>query len=445
MSKYNKEDIMRMVEEEDVEFIRLQFTDIFGMLKNVAITASQLEKALDNRCMFDGSAIEGFVRIDESDMYLYPDLDTFEVFPWRPQQGKVARFICDVYNPDGTPFSGDPRYVLKRAVKRAQDMGYVLNVGPECEFFLFHTDEEGRPTTSTHEMAGYFDVSPIDLAENVRRDIVLNLEEMGFQVEASHHEIAPAQHEIDFQYTDALRAADNIMTFKMAAKTIAKRHGLHATFMPKPREGMNGSGMHINMSLSDKEGRNLFADDRDALRLSRDAYYFMAGILKHMKAMTILTNPLVNSYKRLIPGFDAPIYIAWSPTSNRSSLIRIPSPRGESTRIELRCPDSAMNPYLALAACLSAGLDGIEKKTGLPACVEGNMFTMEPEELRERNVERIPETLGDAIEAYSGDVFMKEVLGEHIYTKYLEAKEQEWRDFRAQVTDWEVSQYLYKY
>ena len=445
MSKYSKEDIMRMVEEEDVEFIRLQFTDIFGMLKNVAITASQLEKALDNRCMFDGSAIEGFGRIDESDMYLYPDLDTFEVFPWRPQQGKVARFICDVYNPDGTPFSGDPRYVLKRAVKRAQDMGYVLNVGPECEFFLFHTDEEGRPTTSTHEMAGYFDVSPIDLAENVRRDIVLNLEEMGFQVEASHHEIAPAQHEIDFQYTDALRAADNIMTFKMAAKTIAKRHGLHATFMPKPREGMNGSGMHINMSLSDKEGRNLFADDQDALRLSRDAYYFMAGILKHMKAMTILTNPLVNSYKRLIPGFDAPIYIAWSPTSNRSSLIRIPSPRGESTRIELRCPDSAMNPYLALAACLSAGLDGIEKKTGLPACVEGNMFTMEPEELRERNVERIPETLGDAIEAYSGDVFMKEVLGEHIYTKYLEAKEQEWRDFRAQVTDWEVSQYLYKY
>ena len=445
MSKYSKEDIMRMVEEEDVEFIRLQFTDIFGMLKNVAITASQLEKALDNRCMFDGSAIEGFVRIDESDMYLYPDLDTFEVFPWRPQQGKVARFICDVYNPDGTPFSGDPRYVLKRAVKRAQDMGYVLNVGPECEFFLFHTDEEGRPTTSTHEMAGYFDVSPIDLAENVRRDIVLNLEEMGFQVEASHHEIAPAQHEIDFQYTDALRAADNIMTFKMAAKTIAKRHGLHATFMPKPREGMNGSGMHINMSLSDKEGRNLFADDRDALRLSRDAYYFMAGILKHMKAMTILTNPLVNSYKRLIPGFDAPIYIAWSPTSNRSSLIRIPSPRGESTRIELRCPDSAMNPYLALAACLSAGLDGIEKKIGLPACVEGNMFTMEPEELRERNVERIPETLGDAIEAYNGDSFMKEVLGEHIYTKYLEAKEQEWRDFRAQVTDWEVSQYLYKY
>lgn len=445
MSKYSKEDIKRLVDEEDVEFIRLQFTDIFGLLKNVAITSSQLEKALDNRCMFDGSAIEGFVRIDESDMYLYPDLDTFEIFPWRPQQGKVARLVCDVYNPDGTPFSGDPRYVLKRAVKKAQDMGYVLNVGPECEFFLFHTDEEGRPTTETHEMAGYFDVSPIDLAENVRRDIVLNLEEMGFEVEASHHEIAPAQHEIDFQYTDALRAADNIMTFKMAAKTIAKRHGLHATFMPKPKEGMNGSGMHINMSLSDKTGRNLFVDRQDNLGLSRDAYYFMAGILRHMKAMTILTNPLVNSYKRLIPGFDAPIYIAWSPTSNRSSLIRIPSPREESTRIELRCPDSAMNPYLALAACLAAGLDGIEKKTGLPACVEGNMFTMEPEELKRRNVERIPETLGDAIEAYGGDSFMREVLGEHIYTKYLEAKEREWRDFRAQVTDWEVSEYLYKY
>ena len=445
MSKYTKQDIIRIVEEEDVEFIRLQFTDMFGTLKNVAITSSQLEKALNNECMFDGSSIEGFVRIEESDMYLYPDLDTFVIFPWRPQQGKVARIICDIYTADRKPFEGDPRYALKKAVADAESMGYRFDVGPECEFFLFNQDEDGQPTTMSTERAGYFDLGPVDLGENARRDMVLTLEDMGYEIEASHHEVAPAQHEIDFQYTDALRAADNIMTFKMAAKTIAKRHGLHATFMPKPREGMNGSGMHINMSLSDKEGRNLFADDQDALRLSRDAYYFMAGILKHMKAMTILTNPLVNSYKRLIPGFDAPIYIAWSPTSNRSSLIRIPSPRGESTRIELRCPDSAMNPYLALAACLSAGLDGIEKKTGLPACVEGNMFTMEPEELRERNVERIPETLGDAIEAYSGDVFMKEVLGEHIYTKYLEAKEQEWRDFRAQVTDWEVSQYLYKY
>ena len=445
MSKYTKEDVIRLVEEEDVEFIRLQFTDIFGTLKNVAITSSQLEKALNNACMFDGSSIERFARIEEADMYLYPDLDSFAIFPWRPQQGKVARLICDVHRIDGAPYEGDSRYVLKKAVEHAKACGYVFHVGPELEFFLFDTDDSGRPTTNTSEKAGYFDLGPLDLGENVRRDMVLTLEDMGFEIESSHHEVAPAQHEIDFKYADALSAADNIMTFKLAVRTIAKRHGLHATFMPKPKAGVDGSGMHINMSLSDKEGRNLFADDQDALRLSRDAYYFMAGILKHMKAMTILTNPLVNSYKRLIPGFDAPIYIAWSPTSNRSSLIRIPSPRGESTRIELRCPDSAMNPYLALAACLSAGLDGIEKKTGLPACVEGNMFTMEPEELRERNVERIPETLGDAIEAYSGDVFMKEVLGEHIYTKYLEAKEQEWRDFRAQVTDWEVSQYLYKY
>lgn len=445
MRKYSKDDIMRMAEEEDVEFIRLQFTDIFGMLKNVAVTSSQLVRALDNRCMFDGSAIEGFVRIDESDMYLFPDLDTFEILPWRPQQGKVARLICDVHNPDGTQFLGDPRYVLKRAVKKAADRGYVFNVGPECEFFLFHTDEEGRPTTRTHEMAGYFDVSPIDLAENVRRDIVMNLEEMGLEVEASHHELAPAQHEIDFRYTDALKAADNIMTFKMAAKIIAKRHGLHATFMPKPKEGVNGSGMHINMSLSDRKGRNLFAKESDPLKLSQEAYWFMAGILHHMKAMTILTNPLVNSYKRLVPGYDAPIYIAWSSTSNRSSLIRIPSPRGENTRIELRCPDSAMNPYLALAACLNAGLDGIEKRMALPACVEGNMFAMEPQELRKRNIERIPETLGEAVEAYEGSEFINEVLGEHIYTKYLEAKKKEWRAFKAQITDWEVSEYLYKY
>ena len=446
MSRYSKDDIIRMVQEEDVEFIRLQFTDIFGQLKNVAITSSQLEKALDNQCMFDGSAIEGFVRIDESDMYLYPDLDTFEIFPWRPQQGKVARLLCDVHNPDGTPFAGDPRYVLKQAAERAASMGYTFQVGPECEFFLFHTDEEGRPTTGTHEMAGYFDVSPIDQAENVRRDIVLNLEEMGFAVEASHHEIAPAQHEIDFQYTEALRAADNIMTFKMAARTIAKRHGLHATFMPKPKEGVNGSGMHINMSLSDSQGKNVFAGkDTDPLRLSPTAYSFIAGILYHMKAMTILTNPLVNSYKRLVPGYDAPIYIAWSSTSNRSSLIRIPSPRGESTRIELRCPDSAMNPYLALAACLQAGLDGIERGIPLPPCVEGNMFAMEPEELKQRRVERIPETFGDAIEACEGNTFIKGVLGDHIYTKYLEAKKREWRAFRAQVTDWEIRQYLYKY
>lgn len=445
MGKYGKEDICRLVKEEDVEFIRLQFTDIFGMLKNVAITSSQLKKALDNRCMFDGSCIEGFVRIEESDMYLYPDLDTFEIFPWRPQQGKVARMICDVYRPNQTPFEGDPRYVMKKNLKEAADMGYIFNVGPECEFFLFHMDEEGRPTTETHEMAGYFDVGPIDLAENVRRDIVLNLEDMGFEIEASHHEIAPAQHEIDFQYAEGLVAADNIMTFKMAVKTIAKRHGLHATFMPKPKAGVNGSGMHINMSLADQDGKNAFEDQLDELGLSRIAYQFMAGILYHMKELAILTNPLVNSYKRLVPGYDAPVYIAWSASANRSPLIRIPSSRGSSTRIELRCPDSAVNPYLALAACLAAGLDGIKKEMVPPASINANIFSMTPEEMQTYGIDQLPETLGEAIEAFEDNAFIKEVLGNHIYTKYLEAKKEEWRIFRAQVTDWEVEEYLYKY
>lgn len=445
MSKYSKEDIIRLVDEEDVEFIRLQFTDIFGMLKNVAITSSQLEKALNNKCMFDGSAIEGFVRIEESDMYLYPDLDTFEVFPWRPQQGKVARLVCDVYRPNRKPFEGDPRYVLKKVIREAADMGYKFHVGPECEFFLFHTDEEGKPTTETHEMAGYFDVGPIDMAENVRRDIVLNLEDMGFEIEASHHEIAPAQHEIDFQYADGLTTADNIMTFKMAVKTIAKRHGLHATFMPKPKAGVNGSGMHINMSLADMDGKNAFVDPDDELGLSKVAYHFMAGILSHMKEITILTNPLVNSYKRLVPGYDAPVYIAWSASSNRSPLIRIPSSRGSSTRIELRCPDSAVNPYLALAACLGAGLDGIKKQMMPPRSVDTNIFAMTEEEMAALGIEQLPETLGEAIEAFEGNDFVQELLGKHIYTKYLEAKASEWREFRAQVTDWEVKEYLYKY
>lgn len=445
MSKYSKEDIIRLVEEEDVEFIRLQFTDIFGMLKNVAITSGQLEKALNNKCMFDGSAIEGFVRIQESDMYLYPDLDTFVVFPWRPQQGKVARLVCDVHHPNGQPFEGDPRFVLKKVIHEAAEMGYTFQVGPECEFFLFHTDEEGKPTTETHEMAGYFDVGPIDLAENVRRDIVLNLEDMGFGIEASHHEIAPAQHEIDFQYADGLTTADNIMTFKMAVKTIAKRHGLHATFMPKPKAGVNGSGMHINMSLTDLNGNNAFVDETDDLGLSRVAYQFMAGILKHMKAITILTNPLVNSYKRLVPGYDAPIYISWSACANRSVLIRIPSSRGNSTRIELRCPDSAVNPYLALAGCLAAGLEGIRKQMEPPAGVDDNIFAMSEDEMKARKIKQLPETLGEALEAFEDDPFVRGVLGDHIYKKLLQAKAAEWKKFRAEVTDWEIEEYLYKY
>lgn len=440
---YSKEDIMRLADEEDVEFIRLQFTDIFGNLKNVAVTASQLEKALNNECMFDGYAIEGFARIEESDMYLYPDYSTLEVFPWRPQQGKVARLICDVHRPDGGPFEGDPRYILKRAIKEAADLGYTFKVGAECEFFLFHLDDNGMPTTITHEQAGYFDVGPVDFGENARRDMVLTLEDMGFVVEASHHDVAPAQHEINFCYDEALATADNIMTFKLAVKTIARRHGLHATFMPKPRYGMNGSGMHINMSLS-KDGRNIFSDEKDKLGLSLEAYYFIGGIMKHMKAMTAITNPLVNSYKRLVPGYEAPAYISWSAT-NRSPLIRIPAARGTGTRMELRCPDPSANPYLALAVCLRAGLDGIKNRILPPASVDRDIYGMSAQERRERGIEEIPGTLMEAIRYMEADDFVKETLGEHVFKKYIAAKKEEWNRYLCQVTDWEINEYLNKY
>ena len=440
---YTKEDIMELVQDEDVEFIRLQFTDMFGQMKNVAITVSQLGKALDNRCMFDGSSIEGFARIEEADMILYPDLDTLAIFPWRPQQGKVARLICDVKRPGGEPFEGDPRYVLKRAVREAAELGYTFEVGPECEFFLFHTDENGLPTTITHEKAGYFDLGPLDLGENARRDMVLTLEDMGFIVESSHHEIAPAQHEIDFQYDEALAAADNIMTFKLAVKTIAKRHGLHATFMPKPKFGVNGSGMHINMSLA-KDGKNIFSDPSDKNGLSREAYWFIGGIMKHMKGMTAITNPLVNSYKRLVPGYEAPVYIAWSAT-NRSPLIRIPSSRGEHTRIELRCPDPSANPYLALAVCLRAGLDGIVNHIDPPESVDCNIFDLTDEERKSRGIEAVPASLREAVSELGKDELIREVLGVHMADKYIRAKKEEWEKYTAQVTEWEISQYLNQY
>lgn len=443
MKQYSKEEIMKLVEEEDVEFIRLQFTDIFGTMKNVAVTSSQLEKALNNECMFDGSSIEGFVRIEESDMYLYPDLNTLEIFPWRPQQGKVARFICDVYRPNKTPFEGDPRYILKKVLQEAKEMGYTFQVGPECEFFLFHTDDNGLPTTITHEKAGYFDLAPLDLGENARRDMVLNLEDMGFIIEASHHEVAPAQHEIDFRYDEALSTADNIMTFKLAVKTIAKRHGLCATFMPKPVYGVNGSGMHTNMSLS-KDGRNLFADENDPLGLSREAYNFIAGIMEHIKGMTAITNPLVNSYKRLVPGFEAPVYIAWSAT-NRSPLIRIPAGRGEGTRIELRSPDPSCNPYLTLAVCLAAGLDGIKRNLSPQKAVDYNIFHMTDEERKKAGIQYLPGTLLEAIEALEQDEFIKNVLGEHIASNYIKAKKAEWLSYRSQVTEWEINQYLIRH
>ena len=442
MKKYTKQDIIRMVEEDDVEFIRLQFTDMFGNMKNVAITTGQLEKALNNECMFDGSSIEGFVRIEESDMFLYPDLDTYVTFPWRPQQGKVARLICDVYTTDRRPFEGDPRFILKSVLKEAADMGYTFDVGPELEFFLFHMEENGQPTTSTHERAGYFDLGPLDFGENARRDIVLTLEEMGLSVEASHHEVAPAQHEIDIKYQDALVTADNINTFKLVARTIAKRHGLHATFMPKPKHGVDGSGMHVNISMK-KDGRNVFEDPSDKLGLSKEAYYFIAGIMKHIESMTAITNPLVNSYKRLVPNFEAPVYIAWS-ASNRSPLIRIPACRASSTRIELRSPDPSANPYLMLAVCLAAGLDGIKNQLTPPEGINGNLFELSDEERTKLGIKRLPANLCEAVEALENNEFVMNVLGDHISKKYIDAKKTEWEEYRAQVTTWELDQYLYR-
>jgi glutamine synthetase len=443
MGKYTKEDIIRMVNDQDVEFIRMQFTDIFGQLKNVAITKSQIEKAVNNEIMIDGSSIEGFVRIQESDQCLYPDLDTFAILPWRPQVGKVARLICDVYNTDGTPFVGDPRGVLKRVIKKASSLGCTFNVGPECEFFLFQTDDEGRPTTKCNDEAGYFDLGPLDHGESTRREICLALEKLGYEVEASHHEVAAGQHEIDFKYSEALKAADDIMTFKFAVKTIAQKNGLHATFMPKPIYGINGSGMHTNMSLF-KDGVNVFFDPTDERGLSKTAYSFIAGILYHMKGMTAITNPLVNSYKRLVPGYEAPCYMAWS-ASNRSTLIRIPAARGKGTRVELRCPDPACNPYLELAVCLAAGLDGIEKGMTPPAEISDNIFEMNDEERKANGIDSLPGSLEEAINELKADSFIRETLGEHVFTQYVAGKEKEWDEYRTQISNWEIDKYLVAY
>ena len=443
MSRYSKEDIIRMVHEQDVEFIRMQFTDIFGQLKNVAITASQIEKAVDNQIMIDGSSIEGFVRIEESDQYLRPDLDSFAILPWRPQHGKVARLICDVYNPDGTPFIGDPRGALKRVLKKAADMGYSFNVGPELEFFLFETDEQGKPTTRTGDEAGYFDLGPLDHGESTRREICMALEAMGFEIEASHHEVAAGQHEIDFKYADALTTADRIMTFKLAVKSISQKNGLHATFMPKPVFGINGSGMHTNMSLF-KDGRNVFFDESDPRKLSKIAYSFIAGILAHVKGMAAITNPLVNSYKRLVPGYEAPCYLAWS-ASNRSALIRIPAARGQATRVELRCPDPACNPYLTLAVCLAAGLDGIEKGMTPPEETTENIFAMDAETRAAKGIDSLPGSLSESVDAMEKDAVVAEALGGHIFDYYTAGKRREWDDYRTAVSDWEIAKYIITY
>ena len=441
---YTKEDIIRIVKEEDIEFIRMQFTDIFGQLKNVAITASQIEKAVNNQIMFDGSSIEGFVRIDESDQYLYPDLDSFTIFPWRPSHGRVARLICDVHDPDGAPFVGDPRYVLKQVIQKANDMGFdAFNVGPEAEFFLFQTDDEGKPTVRTNDEAGYFDLGPLDHGEGTRREICMSLEQMGFEIEASHHEVAQGQHEIDFKYADALRTADNIMTFKLAVKTLAQKNGLHATFMPKPIFGVNGSGMHTNMSLF-RDGKNAFYDPSDPKGLSNAAYSFIAGLLAHVKGMAAITNPLVNSYKRLVPGYEAPCYLAWS-ASNRSALIRIPAARGQSTRVELRCPDPACNPYLELAVCLAAGLDGIEKGLTPPPEITDNIFAMSPAARRRRGIEALPGSLEEALVCMKKDKLIMDTLGEHVTGQYIAGKEAEWEEYRTRVSSWERDKYMILY
>jgi len=444
VGKFTKEDIKRLIEEKNVSFIRLQFTDILGTIKNVEIPVSQLDKALENKMMFDGSSIEGFVRIEESDMYLYPDLDTFVVFPWTSEKGKVARLICDVYTAKGEPFAGDPRNNLKRILKKMEDMGFSsFNLGPEPEFFLFKLDAKGEPTLEVNDHGGYFDLAPTDLGENCRRDIVLELEEMGFEIEASHHEVAPGQHEIDFKYADAVTACDNIQTFKLVVKTIARKHGLHATFMPKPLFGEAGSGMHFNVSLF-KGKENAFYDESTELGLSNTAMQFMAGVLAHVQGFTAVTNPTVNSYKRLVPGYEAPCYVAWS-AQNRSPLIRIPSARGLSTRVEVRSVDPSANPYLAMAVILEAGLEGIRQNLTPPAAINRNIYVMSEEERQANGIENLPAALDDALTLLAKDKVAQAALGEHIYANFKEAKEIEFDMYRTTVHQWERDQYLKMY
>jgi glutamine synthetase len=436
-----KEEVMERVRELDVRFIRLQFTDILGVTKNVDITAEQLPKALDGQILFDGSSIEGFVRIEESDMLLKPDPSTFAIFPWQEQgEGATARLICDVLNPDGTPFIGDPRGTLKRILAEAQALGFTFMVGPEPEFFLFQRDPDGKPSTRTIDQASYFDLGPVDRGEECRRDCVLALQKMGFEVESSHHEVAPGQHEIDFKYTDALAAADNIATFRFVVRTIALQHGLHASFMPKPIAGVNGSGMHLHQSLF-KDGKNAFYDPTVEGGVSATCMQFIAGLLAHAKAFTAVCNPLINSYKRLVPGYEAPIYLAWS-ERNRSPLVRIPARRGNSTRLELRSPDPSCNPYLALAVTLAAGLDGITSKRTAPPPVNRNVYLMSSEERMAEGIESLPGSLKDALRELEADDCVRDALGPHIFANFMEAKLIEWDIYRSQVHQWELDQYL---
>ncbi len=426
-----KNKILELVEEEDVEFIRLQFTDMFGNLKNVAVTANQLEWVLENKYAFEGSALFDEFQFSEEDLYLHPDLDTFVVLPWRPQQGKVARLLCDVYYEDGTPCDLSPRTILKKVLKKAEEQGYTFYIDPECEFFLFHSDEDGIPTTLTHENAGYMAVGPMDLGENARRDMVMTLEEMGFEIESSHHEKAPGQHEIVFRGSDALTIADSIVTFRSAIKSIARRFGLHVSFMPKPKKGAAGSGMHMHVSVY-KDGRNIFNSSDGTLRDEAD--WFMGGVMQHAKGMCAITNPLVNSYKRINSGFEAPKEITWS-KKNQNALLRLHSKPEEDTKVEIRFPDSAANPYLAIAACITAGLDGIEKKA-----TAGKIYTERKKD--GDKIEQLPGTLREAISEILEDDLMERTLGKEFLSVYIEAKIAEWNEYMEEVSDWEVRKYL---
>ncbi len=434
-----KEDVLRTIEEKGIKFIRLQITDINGILKNVEIPADELPGVFEKGMLFDGSSIDGFVRINESDMYLLPDPETFAILPW--DEGRSARLICDVYNSDWTPFEGDPRYRLKLVLEKAKKMGFEAYAGPEPEFFLLPRDSQTlKPVMGFLDEGGYFDMLPVDRGENTRKDIVLALEAMGLDVEASHHEVAPSQHEIDFRYDKFLRTADNLQTFKLVVKTVALMHGLHATFMPKPFYGVNGSGMHTHMSLF-RDGENAFYDEHDDAGLSEVCRYFIGGILKHARAITAVTNPTINSYKRLVPGYEAPVNVAWS-LGNRSALVRVPMARGKSTRIEYRSPDPTCNAYLALAVMLAAGLDGVENKIDPPPAVDENIFEMDEAQKAAHSIVQLPGTLKEAIDEAKKSELVRSVLGDHIYEKFFEAKEREWSEFRTTVTDWELRKYL---
>ncbi|WP_423189521.1 glutamine synthetase family protein [Alkalibacterium sp. f15] len=447
MNEITEEKIVEDVKKENVRFLRLMFTDILGIVKNVEVPVSQVGKVLEGKMMFDGSSIEGFVRIHESDMYLKPDLSTWLVFPWEIEAfkgGTVARLICDIVNPDGTPFLGDPRTNLKRVLNEAKEMGFSsFNLGPEPEFFLFKLNENGEVTENLNDNGGYFDLAPTDLAENCRRDIVLELEDLGFEIEASHHEVAPGQHEIDWKYADAVEACDNIQTFKLIVKTVARKYGLHATFMAKPLFGINGSGMHCNMSLFKGE-ENAFYDETDERQLSQTAYQFLAGLLHHAPAYTAITNPTVNSYKRLVPGYEAPVYIAWS-GSNRTPMIRIPASRGLSTRLEVRSVDPMANPYLALAVMLKAGLDGVKNEWMPPQETCDNIYDMNQNDLEENGIKSLPTSLHSALEVLKSSMTMKEALGNHIYRNFYQSKTVEWNSYKASVSQWEKDNYLKLY